>query len=190
MTRRTHTKKRTTPAVQPNAVRAVLPVRPTTSPEFITEQQMTAAYTARLAELPLIPITAWTPQPNGTVRAHLANGISLTHAPAGFTTHTPCPNGAHHHTPITNSHDLRNATATAARCTDLHGQARTLTLHQAAITAEDTQQLSRDDIDAGLTADHDQAQPHPAETTPGYDIALAAAEAHGRAAARHQEMNQ
>ncbi|MFE9461639.1 hypothetical protein [Streptomyces californicus] len=35
-----------------------------------------------------------------------------------------------------------------------------------------------------------QPQPHPAETTPGYDIALAAAEAHGRAAARHQETNQ
>ncbi|WP_399554205.1 hypothetical protein OG582_40485 (plasmid) [Streptomyces anulatus] len=160
MTRRTHTKKRT-PAVKPNAVRAVLPVRPVTSPEFITEQQMTAAYTARLAELPLIPITAWDPQPNGTVRAHLAGGISLTHGTAGFTAHTPCPNGAHHHTPVANGQDLRNAIATSANCTDLHGQARTLTLHQAAATAEDTQQWSRADIDATLTATDEQPKEHP-----------------------------
>ncbi|MFC8339344.1 hypothetical protein ACFUJX_20350 [Streptomyces rubiginosohelvolus] len=189
MSRKTHTKKR--PATKPTVLRPVLPVRtPTTGPEFITEQQMNAAYAARLHGLPLIPITAWTPQPNGAVRAHLPAGVSLTHQPAGFTAHTPCPNGAHHHTAITNGHDLRNATAAAAHCTNLHGQPRTLTLAQAAATAEDTQQLSRDDIDAGLTADHDHAQPHPAETTPGYNIALAAAEAHGHAAARHQETNQ
>ncbi|WP_097964903.1 hypothetical protein [Streptomyces sp. or20] len=156
MTRRTHTKKRT-PAVKPPAVRAVLPVRPTTSPEFITEQQMTAAYAARLAELPHLPITAWTPQPNGTVRAHLADGISLTHAPAGFTAITPCPNGAHHHTPVTNGQGLRNATTAAACCTDLHGQARTLTLAQAAVTAADTQTLDVTD----LRSDTDQAKEHP-----------------------------
>ncbi|NEC17905.1 hypothetical protein [Streptomyces parvus] len=187
MSRKTHTKKRPA-ATKPAVLRAVLPIRPATpGPEFITEQQMNAAYAARLAGLPLIPITAWAPQPNGAVRAHLPAGVSLTHQPAGFTAHTPCPNGAHHHTPITNDQGLRDATAAAAHCTDLHGQPRTLTLHQAAATTEDTQQLSRDDIDAGLTADHDQAQPHPTETTPGYNIALAAAEAHGRAAAQHQE---
>ncbi|MFD8469039.1 hypothetical protein ACFV10_28525 [Streptomyces cyaneofuscatus] len=191
MSRKTHTKKRPThTATKPAAVRAVLPVRPTTDPEFITEQQMNAAYAARLHELPLIPITTWAPQPNGAVRAHLPGDLSLTHGPTGFTAHTPCPNGAHHHTPITNGQDLLNATTTAAHCTDLHGQPRTLTLHQAAATAEDTQQLSRNDIDATLRADHDQPQPHPTETTPGYDIALAAAEAHGRAANRHQETNQ
>ncbi|MDX5526132.1 hypothetical protein PV677_36290 [Streptomyces sp. DE06-01C] len=186
MSRRTHTKKRPT-NTKPATLRAVLPVRPATpGPEFISEQQMNAAYAARLNGLPLIPITAWTPQPNGAVRAHLSGGTSLTHQPAGFTAHTPCPNGAHHHAPVTSSQGLRDAITTAAHCTDLHGQPRTLTLHQAAVTAEDTQQLSRDDIDAGLTADHNQAQPHPAETTPGYDIALAAAEAHGHAAAQHQ----
>ncbi|MFJ9988618.1 hypothetical protein ACIQUD_32175 [Streptomyces globisporus] len=185
MSRKTHTKKR--PATtKPAVLRPVLPVRPATGPEFITEQQMAAAYAARLAGLPLIPITAWAPQPNGAVRARLAGGISLTHGPAGFTAHTPCPNGAHHHTPVANSQGLRNATAAAAHCTDLHGQPRTLTLHQAAVTAEDTQTL---DV-TNLRADHDQAHPHPAETTPGYDIALAAAEAHGRAAAQHQETNQ
>ncbi|WP_031186365.1 hypothetical protein [Streptomyces sp. NRRL S-1896] len=190
MSRKTHTKKRPA-ATKPAVLRPVLPVRPANpGPEFISEQQMTAAYAARLHGLPLIPITAWLPQPNGAVRAHLPGGTSLTHQPAGFTAHTPCPNGAHHHTPVTNGQDLRNATITAAHCTDLHGQPRTLTLHQAAATAEDTQQLSRDDIDAGLTADHDHAHPHPAETTPGYDIALAAAEAHGNAAAQHQETNQ
>ncbi|MFD7855219.1 hypothetical protein ACFV6B_13165 [Streptomyces microflavus] len=182
---KTRTKKRPTP-VKPATLRAVLPVRPTTGPEFISEQQMAAAYAARLHGLPLIPITAWTPQPNSTVRAHLAGGLSLTHGPAGFTAHTPCPNGAHHHTPIANGQDLRNAITAAARCTSLHGQARTLTLHQAAVTAEDTQTL---DV-AALRADHDHAQPHPTETTPGYNIALAAAEAHGHAAAQHQETNQ
>ncbi|MGW7398087.1 hypothetical protein ACWGH7_16500 [Streptomyces cyaneofuscatus] len=184
MSRKTHTKKRPTPTTTKPA--AVLPVRPTTGPEFITEQQMTAAYAARLHGLPLIPITAWTPQPNGTVRAHLPGGLSLTHGPAGFTAHTPCPNGAHHQTGIANSQDLRNAITTAARCTDLHGQARTLTLAQAAVTTEDTQTLDVTD----LRADHDQTHPHPTETTPGYDIALAAAEAHGHAAAQHQETNQ
>ncbi|MEU8101690.1 hypothetical protein [Streptomyces rubiginosohelvolus] len=184
MSRRTHTKKHPT-ATKP-AARAVLPVRPaTTGPEFITEQQITAAYEARLAGLPLTPITTWAPQPNGTVRTHLPGGVSITHGPAGFTAHTPCPNGAHHHTPVTNGQDFCNAVETAARCTDLHGQPRTLTLHQAAATAEDTQTLDVTD----LRADHDQAQPHPAEITPGYDIALAAAEAHGHAAAQHQETN-
>lgn len=187
MSRKTHTKKRPA-ATKSTALRPVLPARtPTAGPEFITEQQMNAAYAARLHGLPLIPITAWTPQPNGAVRAHLPGGTSLTHGgPAGFTAHTPCSNGAHHHTPVTNSQDLRNATAAAAHCTDLHGQPRTLTLHQAAATAEDTQTLDVTD----LRADHDQAHPHPTETTPGYNIALAAAEAHGRAALQHQETNQ
>ncbi|PVC80558.1 hypothetical protein DBP19_36080 [Streptomyces sp. CS090A] len=186
MSRKTHTKKRPT-ATKPAILRAALPVRPaTTGPEFITEQQINAAYAARLHGLPLIPITAWAPQPNGLVRAHLTGGLSLTHGPAGFTAIDPCPNGAHHHTAITNGQDLRDAVETATRCTNLHGQTRTLTLHQAAATNADTQTL---DV-ADLRADHDQAQPHPAETTPGYDIALAAAEAHGHAAAQHQETNQ
>lgn len=189
MSRKTHTKKRPA-ATKPAVLCPVLPVRPaTTGPEFISEQQMNAAYAARLHGLPLIPITAWAPLPGGTVRAHLAGGLSLTHGPSGFTAHIPCPNGAHHQAALTNRHQLRDATAAAAHCTDLHGQPRTLTLHQAA-TTEDTQQLSRNDIDAGLAADHVSAHPHPAETTPGYNIALAAAEAHGRAAARHQETNQ
>ena len=37
-----------------------------------------------------------------------------------------------------------------------------------------------------LRADHEDPQDHPAETTPGYDIALAAAELHAEAATRHQ----
>lgn len=87
MSRKTHTKKRPTPApTKPAALRAVFPVRtPTAGPEFITEQQMNAAYAARLHGLPLIPITAWLPQPNGAVRAHLPGGTSLTHGPSGFT---------------------------------------------------------------------------------------------------------
>ncbi|MFJ1782463.1 hypothetical protein ACIOKA_37790 [Streptomyces anulatus] len=159
MTRKTQTKKRPTPApTKPATIRPVLPVRPATpGPEFITEQQMNAAYNARLNGLPLMPITAWAPLPDGTVRAHLPGGVSLTHGPTGFTAHTPCPNGARHHTPIANGQDLRNATATVGRCTDLHGQARTLTLAQAVATTADTQTL---DV-TNLRSDTDQAKEHP-----------------------------
>lgn len=150
-------KKRTAAQLPP--VRAVLPVRPhntdtppTQYPEFISEAQITAAYAARLADLPLIPITAWTPQPDGSVRAHFPTGASLTHTTgqAGFDALTPCPNGATHHHHITNGTELRHAAAATAHCTQLHGRPRTLTLAQAATTTADTQQLARDDIDTGL----------------------------------------
>ncbi|MEU5660148.1 hypothetical protein ABZ802_31695, partial [Streptomyces sp. NPDC047737] len=78
-----------------------------------------------------------------------------------FTAYTPCPQGAHHQADITNGHQLENAAAAAALCTDTHGQTRILTLAQATATAEDTQQLSRDDIDAGLTATDEQPKEHP-----------------------------
>jgi hypothetical protein len=162
-------KKRTAAQLPP--VRAVLPVRPhntdtppTAYPEFITEQQITAAYAARLADLPLIPITAWTPQPDGTVRAHFPAGASLTHTPTGFHALTPCPNGALHHHHITNGTELRHAAAATAHCTNLHGQPRVLTLTQADTTNADTQQLARDDIDTGLanrTPDTETPKEHP-----------------------------
>ncbi|WP_331723400.1 hypothetical protein [Streptomyces atratus] len=133
------------------AVRATLPIRPHTDTEFITEQQMAAAYAARLAELPLIPITAWTdPQPNGGIRAYFPGGASLTHTPNGFTAITPCPNGACHIDRITNGAQLHEAAQAAAHCTNFHGRPRTLT---------------RNDIDTGLAnraADTGQAKEHPA----------------------------
>ncbi|MFD7615716.1 hypothetical protein [Streptomyces sp. NPDC059802] len=134
--------------------RAVLPVRPHTDTEFITEHQMAAAYTARLAELPLIPITAWTPQPDGSVRAVFPSGASLTCIPGatGFDALTPCPQGAVHHARITAGTQLREAAAAAAHCTQLHGRPRILTLAQADTTAADTQALTRNDIDTGLAA--------------------------------------
>ncbi|MFF1916179.1 hypothetical protein ACFVYE_32250 [Streptomyces sp. NPDC058239] len=170
MSRKSSTKPhptRSAPKKTPiTAVRAVLPVRPHTDPEFITEAQITAAYQARLADLPLIPITAWTPQPDGSVRAHFPSGATLTHTPdtTGFDALTPCPQGAIHHHHITTGQELRHAAAATAHCTQLHGRPRTLTLAQAAATTADTQALTRDAIDTGLanrTADNEKPKGHP-----------------------------
>ncbi|WP_331729026.1 hypothetical protein OG693_39230 (plasmid) [Streptomyces sp. NBC_01259] len=170
MSRKTATKKRpttrTTTNPTPVTARDALPVRPHPGPEFITQQQITAAYAARLAGLPLIPITAWTPQPDGTVRAQFPAGATLTHGRegGGFDALTPCTQGAHHHNRITTGLDLHNAAATAAQCTHLHGRPRTLTLAQAATTTADTQQLTGDDITTGLAnraADTEQPKEHP-----------------------------
>ncbi|MFJ4887737.1 hypothetical protein [Streptomyces sp. NPDC088731] len=154
MSRKSSTKQRPSSALKKTAppTRAVLPVRPRTDPEFITEHQIRAAYAARLANLPLIPITAWQPQPDGSVRAHFPSGATLTHAPnaTGFDALTPCPQGAMHHDHITTGHDLHAAATAAAHCTQLHGRPRTLTLAQAATTTADTQALTRNDIDTGL----------------------------------------
>ncbi|WP_329203838.1 hypothetical protein [Streptomyces sp. NBC_01435] len=165
MNRKTTTKKRTIRTAAAPA-RAVLPVRPHPGPEFITEHQITAAYQARLANLPLIHITAWSPQPDGSVRATFPSGATLTHTPdsRGFDALTPCAQGAVHHNRVTTGHDLRQAAAAADQCTHLHGRARTLTLAQGAATAADTQQLSSDDITTGLAqraADTEQPKEHP-----------------------------
>ncbi|MEU9947035.1 hypothetical protein [Streptomyces sp. NPDC047939] len=169
MSRKTATKKRPTTrtAATPTApARAALPVRPHPGPEFITEHQITAAYAARLAGLPLIPITAWQPQPDGTVRATFPGGATLTHAPnhTGFDALTPCTQGAVHHNHVTTGAQLRQAAAAADQCTHLHGRTRTLTLAQAANTTADTQQLSSDDITTGLAnraADAETPKEHP-----------------------------
>lgn len=162
---RTKTRTRKTPAPKPSP-RAALPVRETAhAPEFITEGQIRAHYEARLADLPHTPITAWTPLPDNTVQIRFPTGARITHTPGtpDFTTHTPCPQGAHHQTTITTGRELHQAEHAAALCTDPHGQTRILTLHQAAATAEDTQQLSRDDIDAGLTTRHTATDEQPKE---------------------------
>lgn len=155
---RTKTRRRTTP-------KPTLPARPHPTPEFITQQQIHTAYAARLAGLPTTPITAWTPHPDGTHTAALPNGPRLTHTPGTpvFTAHIPCPQGAHHTIGITTRQQLDNALRTVASCTTPHGTTRILTLHQAATTALDTQQLSHDDITTGLTNRTTAEQPkeHP-----------------------------
>ncbi|MER5277731.1 hypothetical protein ABT025_18505 [Streptomyces sp. NPDC002809] len=170
MSRKTATKKRpttrTTATPTLTAARAALPVRPHPGPEFITQQQMAAAYAARLANLPLIPITAWQPQPDGTVCATFPGGATLTRTAdsTGFDALTPCAQGAHHHNRVTTGTQLRHAATAADQCTNLHGRPRTLTLHQAATTAADTQALTRNDIDTGLaqrTADTETPKEHP-----------------------------
>ena len=163
MSRSTKTRNRKT---TPKPARAALPVREApTAPDFITDDQIHAHYEAQLAGLPHTPITAWTPLPDGTVQIRFPSGARITHTvgtPA-FTAHTPCPQGAHHQADITTGHQLKNAERTAAACTNPHGQARILTLAAAAATTKDTQQLSRDDIDAGLTNRHTATDEQPKE---------------------------
>ncbi|MFJ1900453.1 hypothetical protein [Streptomyces sp. NPDC088115] len=167
MSRKTTTKKHPTPVATTPTVtaRPALPVRPHPEPEFITQQQIAAAYAARLANLPLMPITAWTPQPDGTVRATFPGGATLTHtAGAGFDALTACTQGATHHNHITTGTQLREAAAAAAQCTHLHGRPRTLTLAQAATTTAETQALDGNTITAGLaarTADTESAKESP-----------------------------
>ncbi|WP_331731868.1 hypothetical protein OG298_45315 (plasmid) [Streptomyces sp. NBC_01005] len=168
MSRKTSTKPhptRSAPKKTAAPTRAVLPVRPHTGPEFITEAQIAAAYAARLAELPLIPITAWMPQPDGSVRAHFPSGATLTRTPdtTGFDALTPCPQGAVHHNHITTRAQLREAAAAAAHCSNLHGRPRTLTLAQGVATTADTQALTRNDIATGLAnrAADEKPKEHP-----------------------------
>ncbi|WP_329047031.1 hypothetical protein [Streptomyces sp. NBC_01422] len=162
---RTKQKRRTSTATKPAPRAAVLPVRPAPVPDFITEGQIRAHYEARLAGLPSPRITAWTPLPDGTHTIRFPSGAHITHTPGtrAFTAHTPCPQGAHHQATVTTGRELQHAETTAALCTDPHGQPRILTLAQAAVTAEDTQQLSRDDIDAGLTTRHTATDEQPKE---------------------------
>lgn len=168
MSRTKNRRRPTTPTTPKPSAPPTLPTRPAQPldrPEFITEQQMAAAYAARLAELPLIPITAWQPHPAGP-RAHFPGGATLTHTPTGFTASTPCPQGARHHDHITTGTQLRAAANAATHCTNIHGRPRLLTLAQAANANDETQTLTRADINAGLAhraaADNDQMKEHPA----------------------------
>ncbi|MYR75121.1 MULTISPECIES: hypothetical protein [unclassified Streptomyces] len=155
MSRKSSTKTRTPAKPAP----AALPIRPL-HPDFITDQQIHTAYTARLAGLPVTPITAWAHHPDGTHTATLPNGTHLTHTPGTpvFTAHIPCTQGAHHTVNITTAQHLNAATQAAGQCTHPHGGHRILTLHQAATTAAETQALDVTD----LRADNDhQPKEHP-----------------------------
>lgn len=175
---KTRTRRTTTPKPAPAAAPAVdmrkhLPTRPVPvravqpiHPDFLVEAQTAAYHAALLADLPQQRIQDWTPTPGGGAHLTHPNGTRLQHLPGTdipFAAHTPCANGATHTTPITTRRQYDNALHAAAQCTHLHGRPRTLTLHQAATTAEDTQQLSRDDIDAGLTARHTATDEQPKE---------------------------
>lgn len=138
---------------------------PRPSREFITEPAMNAAYAARLAGLPLVPITAWALEDTGAM-VTFPSGARLVHHPAAdtpFTALTPCNSGFHHSHPITTSADLH--------CTSRHGNPTVLPLpegrHRADQATAETQRLSTDEIAAGLTdraaADLEQPKGHPAQ---------------------------
>lgn len=197
MTRSTKSRKPAAkkPATTPkSAAHPPLPGRPP-----ITDAEANAASATLYAGSLRIhaPYTTWTGQPDNTANTVLDDDTHLlyTRTPHGSSIEAAalCAHGIWHTALITDGHELPPLAQAAGECT-LHTPTplteRALTLgtglHRANAAAEDTQQLSRADIDATLRADHDQAQPHPTETTPGYDIALAATEAHSRAAAQHQ----
>lgn len=176
---RTKTRTRRTPA-KPAAATPVpatdmqkhLPHRPVqvvrpAHPDFLVEAQTTAYHAALLADLPQTRIQDWTPTPGGGAHLNTPTGTRIQHLPGTnipFTALTPCTQGATHTTPVANRTQYDNAVKAASQCTQLHGRPRTLTLHQAATTAADTQQLSGDDITTGLaqrTADTEQPKEHP-----------------------------
>lgn len=178
-TRKRRTPKPTTPAtVSLLRPRTPLPKRtPTTppTPDFITAEAIQAAYAARLAGLPVIPIRAWTAA-DSTIAATFRSGARLIHhpgAPVPFTALTFCPARFHHVHPVTTGQDLEEACRTAAACTSTHGRP-TKSAPDAAPTVQvnslaeafghrqdTTQSLSLAAIAAELDARPDQPKEHP-----------------------------
>jgi hypothetical protein len=160
----------TAPADKPTA----LPIRPTPTPasrwpEFITHAMITAHYQARLHNLPTRSIRDWRHLPNGGAVLPFPSGARLDHTPtadAPFHANTPCHSGGTHRDPVHGPHDLTAAEARANTCTTRHAPKTAhlgARLQIARKAAADTQPLTRDDIDAGLTtrADNDQPKEHP-----------------------------
>lgn len=171
---RTKTRTRRTPKTAPAPAPAVdmrkhLPLRPIpavqpvkpTPPDFLTEAQTAAYHAALLANLPQQRIQDWTPTLGGGAHHNLPTGTRLQHLPGTdipFMALIPCQGNATHAVPVSTRRQYDTAVQAAAACTNLHGRPRTLTLHQAATTAADTQQL---DV-TGLRADNDQTpKEHP-----------------------------
>lgn len=157
---------------KPVDLRHPLPIRTAPDTEFITTPAIRAAYAARLASLPLLPIRAWHAAPDGTATAELDDHTLLVHAGGHhtpFTAWTPCVNGAHHARPVDGPASLHTARTDAADCTHTHGTpvpapasapaVRTLgdaLAHPAASNA-DTQALDLTE----LRTDHDEPKEHP-----------------------------
>jgi hypothetical protein len=121
-----------------------------------------AALASAVAYLP-VPVRAW----NGPT-AHLGDGTVLAHTPHHATTdqtpqfiaHIPCRHGATHQHLIHSARDLAAARTATNHCDGRHGTAQPKPsavlqlregIQRATASAADTQPLSRDDIDAGLT---------------------------------------
>lgn len=173
-TRKPATKK---PATTPKpAAHTPLPARPhtTETPTHVTDAQANAASATLYAGSLRIhaPHTTWTGHPDNTATTTLDDDTRLLytrtpHGPSIEAAH-PCTHGIWHTALITDGHELPPFAQAADDCTahapvPLTERALTLGtgLHRATTSAEDTQQLSRDDIDASLTATTEQPKEHP-----------------------------
>ncbi|MGO1025616.1 hypothetical protein ACTOXX_34135 [Streptomyces rubiginosohelvolus] len=195
MSRNTKTRTRKTAAARKASTKTTAPTQatlPVRNPHTFEREVTTASATLYAGSLRIhAPHHTWTAQDNGTATTTLTDDTHLlyTHPHRLEATH-PCTHGYWHTNRIGADTELPTLITACANCTTHapahRAQQLAAGIHRATASAEDTQTLDVTD----LRADHDQAQPHPTETTPGYDIALAAAEAHGHAAAQHQETNQ
>ncbi|MFE1515819.1 hypothetical protein ACFW9I_03120 [[Kitasatospora] papulosa] len=180
MSRSTKTRNRKAPQPKKDATpkpvaAAPLPVRPhTTTQARVTDAEANAASATLYAGSLRIhaPHTTWTGHDNNTADTLLHDDTRLlyTRTPHGASIEAArlCTHGIWHTAHITDGRELPPFAEAADECT-LHTPVplteRALTLgtglHRATAAADDTQQLSRDDIDAGLTATTEPMKEHP-----------------------------
>ncbi|MGW1468502.1 hypothetical protein ACWCPT_29670 [Streptomyces sp. NPDC002308] len=170
---RTTPKKPTTTTVDPAPV-THLPYRQPT----VTDAQANAASATLYAGSIRIhaPHTTWTGHNTNTATTDLDTGTRLLytrnpgHALGRIEAAHECPHGIWHTQPIADGRELPAFTQAATECTAHNpraqrAQALGTGIHRATTSAHDTQTLTRDDIDAGLTAraaaDTDQMKEHP-----------------------------
>ncbi|MEV5129254.1 hypothetical protein AB0K87_01825 [Streptomyces sp. NPDC053705] len=189
MSRNTKTRARKTAAARKattktTTTQAPLPVR---NPHNFERDVTTASATLYTGSLRIhAPHNNWTGHQDGTATTTLNDDTHLhyTHPHRLEATH-PCPHGYWHTSRIGDDTDLPTLITTATNCTT-HTPAHRARqfgagIQRATTSTDDTVALDMSD----LRADHENPHDHPAETTPGYDIALAAAELHATTA-RHQ----
>lgn len=120
-TRTRNPKKPTRKTAPAPAALAKLPTRkPLNQRDFITDIQITAAFTAARAGVTYTRITGWTHQADGTAHYDFPNGAALTYTPYAekpLTALTPCAHGSHHPHPVATIADLRQAQHDATSCT-------------------------------------------------------------------------
>lgn len=166
---RTKTRNRPKMPTQPKttvAATAPLPVRP-----HVTDAEANAASATLYAGSLRIhaPYPTWTGQPDNTAHTVLDDTRLLyTRNPSSIEAARLCTHGIWHTALITDGHELPPFAQAADDCT-LHTPAplteRALALgtglHRALAATDETQQLSRDDIDAGLHATTEPMKEHP-----------------------------
>lgn len=161
---RTRPKKPTQPKTTTTA--APLPTRPP-----VTDADANAASATLYAGSLRIhaPYPTWTGQPNDSAHTVLDDDTRLhyTRNPSSIEAAHLCTHGIWHTALITDGHELPPFAQNADDCTlhtpiPLPERALTLgtSLHRATAAADETQQLSRDDIDAGLTATTEDPKEH------------------------------